>query len=418
MNSIVPDLRAIKLIGAKADFYCEEAPSGYHFLPIAKGRAVGMPGIGEQMSIHEHDFDRMLDCIESMQRDFPELANSAVPSGITRLWASSLGWPGWLLSGTDLSGTGSLPGSIRLKDDLRLVANLLRHEGESRLLALLCEWPRYPGQSTILAAPDLRSAIWMRTDSIKRRNEPIRISVEAGPAEDTVRIDLHPALGPFRSIYEGVILLVYLAMVRTFAGIVSGGIDAFSSISIKQMHSGPDLARLLAVPTERSRSIASMTLPMELLVINNPEFDPVLWQALAGKHGIPLMAENPGKHAGPGTVSAMIERAIVNQARPPQISEIAETLSISERTLSRRLAGAGTSFRQLIIGAQMRLAQDLLRTTKLSVDAIAQEVGYNHASAFIRSFKQATGATPADWRNQAIKADGGVRQEDDLPYLG
>lgn len=100
------------------------------------------------------------------------------------------------------------------------------------------------------------------------------------------------------------------------------------------------------------------------------------------------------------------------------MSEVAEILSVSERTLSRRLTGEGASFRRLTIGAQMKLARDLLGTTNLSVDAIAQEVGYNHASAFIRSFKQATGVTPADWRNQAIKADGGVRQEDDLPNLG
>ena len=418
MNSIVPDLRAIKLIGAKADFYCEEAPNGYHFLPSARDPAGRMPGFGEYMSDHKHDYDRMLACIASMQRDFPKLANSPVPTGITRLWAYSLGWPDWLFSGTDLSGSGSLPESIALKDDLRLVANLVCHVGESQLLKLMLEWPRYPGQSTILAAPDLRSAIWMRTDSIKRRNEPIRISVEAGPAEDTVRIDLHPALGRFRSIYEGVILLVYLAMVRTFAGIVSGGMEGMSRISIRQMHSGPDAARLLAVPTERSRSLASMTIPAELLAIRNPEFDPVQWQALAGRGAIVRMAEKPGKNAEPDTVSAIIQRAIVDQARPPQMSEVAEILSVSERTLSRMLAGAGTSFRRLTIGAQMKLARDLLGTTNLSVDAIAQEVGYNHASAFIRSFKQATGVTPADWRNQAIKADGGVRQEDDLPNLG
>ncbi len=48
----------------------------------------------------------------------------------------------------------------------------------------------------------------------------------------------------------------------------------------------------------------------------------------------------------------------------------------------------------------MMQAKLLLDTTRESVAAIAQKVGFSSASYFIQVFKSSEGMTPANWREQ------------------
>ena len=49
-------------------------------------------------------------------------------------------------------------------------------------------------------------------------------------------------------------------------------------------------------------------------------------------------------------------------------------------------------------------AKRLLSTTTLSLAEIAGYCGYCHASFLIRSFRKATGVTPAEWRRRPADA--------------
>jgi AraC-like DNA-binding protein len=46
----------------------------------------------------------------------------------------------------------------------------------------------------------------------------------------------------------------------------------------------------------------------------------------------------------------------------------------------------------------MHLADDLLRTTDLSVSAISRRSGYESEEAFSRAFRRGHGASPGSWR--------------------
>jgi AraC-like DNA-binding protein len=60
---------------------------------------------------------------------------------------------------------------------------------------------------------------------------------------------------------------------------------------------------------------------------------------------------------------------------------------------------------------RMRVAQDLLATTEVTVAAIARRVGYDSEEAFSRAFKRAHGQSPSPWRtsHSALWSSAGAR---------
>ncbi|MDX3194054.1 AraC family transcriptional regulator [Streptomyces sp. MN03-5084-2B] len=77
------------------------------------------------------------------------------------------------------------------------------------------------------------------------------------------------------------------------------------------------------------------------------------------------------------------------------MDEVARRLTLSTRTLRRRLTEAGTSYRALVDEVRQTLAEELLDTGVLSVEDVAYRLGYAEASSFIHAFKRWTGMTPA-----------------------
>ncbi|MFA5939752.1 MAG: AraC family transcriptional regulator ligand-binding domain-containing protein [Sinimarinibacterium sp.] len=82
----------------------------------------------------------------------------------------------------------------------------------------------------------------------------------------------------------------------------------------------------------------------------------------------------------------------------PDLDTIAARLHISSRTLKRRLQQHGVSFQQLVNEARQRDAVRLLKETSLSIEQIAEQLGYSEASNFVRAFRRMTGRTPSEVR--------------------
>jgi len=79
-------------------------------------------------------------------------------------------------------------------------------------------------------------------------------------------------------------------------------------------------------------------------------------------------------------------------------ANVARALAVSRRTLSRRLAGEGTSFRDILNDVRREFACALLQDRSLSVGDIAFFLQYSEPSAFHRAFRHWTGKTPRDFR--------------------
>jgi AraC-like DNA-binding protein len=80
--------------------------------------------------------------------------------------------------------------------------------------------------------------------------------------------------------------------------------------------------------------------------------------------------------------------------------EIAEAVHLSPRTLRRRLALHGSSLSAILGEERKDRALVLLRSSELSMDRIAEMLGYGSVQNFTRAFRQWTGDTPAAYRRQ------------------
>ncbi|MDF3031363.1 MAG: AraC family transcriptional regulator [Moraxellaceae bacterium] len=85
----------------------------------------------------------------------------------------------------------------------------------------------------------------------------------------------------------------------------------------------------------------------------------------------------------------------------PAAAEVASAFDISERSFRRQLSAEGSSFRAVLDGVRYRKAQQLLQGSRQSVEAIARELGYAEAAAFIHAFQRWAGCSPAVFRASA-----------------
>ncbi|WP_063001679.1 helix-turn-helix transcriptional regulator [Nocardia mikamii] len=81
------------------------------------------------------------------------------------------------------------------------------------------------------------------------------------------------------------------------------------------------------------------------------------------------------------------------------LSELAAELHIDQRTLQRRLAREGASFRTLLDEARRTRAEELLITTEWTVDQVAAALGYAERATFIHAFTRWHGTTPSRFRS-------------------
>lgn len=106
--------------------------------------------------------------------------------------------------------------------------------------------------------------------------------------------------------------------------------------------------------------------------------------------------------AATGKISSKIMRLIERDFRTRlTLKDIAENLDISQSYASRvfRKETGGTIQEYLLI-RRVKYACDLLENTKLSVAQIAELAGFNHATYFIRCFKELLGCAPLRYRNR------------------
>ena len=100
---------------------------------------------------------------------------------------------------------------------------------------------------------------------------------------------------------------------------------------------------------------------------------------------------------GPGTAVVAQVRSLLRELVRHDactIELISEALAMSPRTLQRRLAVGGTSYRALVDEARADLAWRQVTSSELSMNRIAGLLGYNSPAAFSRAFSRWHGMSP------------------------
>jgi AraC-like DNA-binding protein len=92
----------------------------------------------------------------------------------------------------------------------------------------------------------------------------------------------------------------------------------------------------------------------------------------------------------------------------PSEDAIAKTVSMSTRSLQRRLAAEGTSYTQLLAMVRKELAEHYVANRHIPVTEISYMLGFSDVSSFSRAYKRWTGSSPAASRQ---REDTGMTQE-------
>jgi AraC-like DNA-binding protein len=85
--------------------------------------------------------------------------------------------------------------------------------------------------------------------------------------------------------------------------------------------------------------------------------------------------------------------------KDPELSlrNLAEQLGVGERTLQRKLAEHGLTYKRLVDQAREEHAVRALEGGALTVQELAYELGFQSTAAFSRAFRRWRGMAPSDW---------------------
>lgn len=98
-------------------------------------------------------------------------------------------------------------------------------------------------------------------------------------------------------------------------------------------------------------------------------------------------------------LAEVLDWAREHLAQPLPVAELARRALMSRRSFARRFAAAtGTTPHAWLLGLRLSRAEELLETTDLPVEAIAQQVGYGSAAVLREQFVRRRGVPPRTYR--------------------
>ena len=119
--------------------------------------------------------------------------------------------------------------------------------------------------------------------------------------------------------------------------------------------------------------------------------------ALAQAQCVELLQRRRARTGLAGQVRGLL---VARPADPPSAETVAQQLHMSPRTLRQRLAGEGTSFRELLDEIRERLAEEMLIAGGLTVAQTAERLGYVELSSFSQAFRRWKGMGPRAYRQR------------------
>jgi AraC-like DNA-binding protein len=174
--------------------------------------------------------------------------------------------------------------------------------------------------------------------------------------------------------------------------------------AVRFMHHAPPvrrtaLERFFDAPVELGAARNALVFDASLLATPIATADPALFGILAAHADRDLALIEPRGELVT-EIKATYRRLLVDSPHLAQAHEVARALALSTRSLNRRLAEVGMSFRAIEADVKRGLAVMHLRDGRRSITEIARLVGFTEPSAFIRAFRRWTGKTPTEHREE------------------
>ena len=155
----------------------------------------------------------------------------------------------------------------------------------------------------------------------------------------------------------------------------------------------PELERLLGCKVTDRRTHNSVAFPVHALDQKVPSANRLLFRLLGGYLETVRASQSQSIVE---RVDAYIRGSLASGTCT--IERCAEKAAMSVRTLQARLAAEGVRFSELVERQRETIARMHLEQGLLSLDEIADRLGYGEQTSFGRAFKRWTGSTPQQYR--------------------
>lgn len=109
--------------------------------------------------------------------------------------------------------------------------------------------------------------------------------------------------------------------------------------------------------------------------------------------------------SGNALVARLVARIESALPSPPSVEALANEFAMSQRTLSRHVREAtGKSTMALVQSVRLNRARMLIESSRMTIERVAEQVGYEDATALRRMMHKAAGANPSRYRAAGLRA--------------
>ena len=303
---------------------------------------------------------------------------------------------------TILAGTGltvaqlSDPATeVQAAQELAIARNLLHHVDDPAGLGIEAGL-RYNLANTgilgyaFLTSPTLRDAVALGPRFAALSSTFLDISVHESVGGLVMRLDASRIPADVR---EFLVQRDFAAIAQILPLLISAPLaDVQANVAPEAAHFPLDLLAAvgLTLTVDEDAPFTAITIPTALLDQPMPAADPNT-AAMCVAQCEQLLQER--RHRG-GLSAQLRTRLLSDPAQMPTMAALAAELSVTERTLHRRLAAERTSFRTLLEEVRETLAVELLESG-LTVEEVARRLGYSETAAFTHAFTRWRGHPPS-----------------------
>lgn len=303
-----------------------------------------------------------------------------------------------------LEGSGITPAlladaasEITSDQELRLVRNIVRAGVDDEAIALETGL-RYQLTDfgiwgyALISSPNLRDALRLALRFLDLSYIFGELSLEKSGAHDVLRFDYTAIPADIRAFLLRRDLAAILAVQRQVAPLARPAMRF--EFEFARPARGDRLGDLLGIPAQFDAPVTRITLDREVLDEPLP---------LANEATRRMCEEECRKlltrrRSRVGVSARVRDLLLKNPQDAPDMAQVAASLGCTSRTLRRRLATEGTTYRALRDEVLMMLAEELLGTARLKLEEIAERLGYSDSASFCHAFKRWKGAPPRSVR--------------------
>lgn len=284
-----------------------------------------------------------------------------------------------------------------------LLAEAIRLSGDSEigLKAGRMISPEDGGALTyaILSASTIADAIGVSARYMRLLNDTVKFELERQGDLALFRIENHEEVPRAIAEYQAsIVQTAYIQPLGTAAGLEWW--FPFAAPADPQEYArtfGPSKLRFMA-------PCLGYSFDARFLAARLPTSDPALHKLML-RYAEMLLAQLPTTLEFTGQARAIIVNELAFGS--PGIERVAARMSVSARTLRRRLDDEGTTFSDLVNDTRHRLALQYILKPNLCTTDVALLLGFADVATFYRAFKRWTGCTPHSYR----AARGGAQKQ-------